>query len=130
MQLRRSGSPGVRWLTTPVASTRFHAPYSWPARAGKPSNARPRRPDRIEIRTGLWHQILRRPLERGSFCPRMRQTGAYQRGKSRAEEIRRPPLQHDISTLEKTRLVYFGETTLVTAKLRCPLLAKFKCPLL
>src|SRR5260221_6426167 len=130
MQLRRSGSPGVSWLTTRVASTRFHAPYSWPARAGKPSSARPHKSDRIEIRTGLWHQILRRPLERGELLPADAADRAYQRGKSRAEEIRRPPLQHDISTLEKTRLVYFGETTLVTAKLRCPLLAKFKCPLL
>ncbi len=58
MQLRRSGSPGVRWLTTPVASTRFHAPYCWPARAGKPSNVRPHRPDRIEIRTGLCIQFF------------------------------------------------------------------------
>jgi hypothetical protein len=29
---------------------------------------------------------------------------AYQRGKSTTEEIRRSPLQHDISTLEKARL--------------------------
>jgi hypothetical protein len=45
----------------------------------------------------------------GELLPRMRQI-AYQRGKSRAEEIRRPPLQHDISTFEKTCLVYVGET--------------------
>src|SRR3984957_17913270 len=99
MQLRRSGSPGVRWLTTPVASTRFHAPYSWPARAGKPSNARPHRLDRFEIRTGLCAKIFVGRSNGGASAADATDR-AYQRGKSRAEERRRPPLQHDISTLE------------------------------
>ncbi len=54
--------------TTPVASTRFHAPYCWPARAGKPSNARPHRPDRIEIRTGLCIKFFVGRSNGGSFC--------------------------------------------------------------
>src|SRR5580700_11910037 len=110
MQLRRSGSPGVRWLTTPVASTRFHAPYSWPARAGKPNNARPHRPDRIEIRTGLCIKFFVGRSNGGASAADAADR-AYQRGKSRADEIRRPPLQHDISALERTCLVYVGETT-------------------
>src|ERR1700678_36637 len=105
MQLRRSGSPGVRWLTTPVASTRFHAPYSWPAGAGKPSNARPHRPDRIEIRTGLCIKFFVGRSNGGASAADAADR-AYQRGKSRAEEITRPPLQHDISTLSDLR----GET--------------------
>src|SRR6266478_6612866 len=109
MQLRRSGSPGVRWLTTPVASTRFHAPYSWPARAGKPSKARPHRPDRIEIRTGRYIKFFVGRSNGGASAADAADR-AYQRGKSRAEEIRRTPLQHDISTLERTCLVYVGET--------------------
>ena len=72
MRRRRSGSPGVRWLTTPVASTRFHAPYCWPARAGKPNNARPHRPDRIEIRTGLCIKFFV-GRSNGELLPRMRQ---------------------------------------------------------
>src|SRR5713226_7669706 len=121
MRLRRSASRGVRWLITPVASTRFHAPYSWPARAGKPSNARPHRPDRIEIGTGLCIKFFVGRSNGGASAADAADR-AYQRGKSKAEEIRRPPLQHDISTLERTCLVYFGETEIVTAKLRCPLL--------
>ena len=87
-------------------------------KAGKPSHARPHRPDRIEIRTGLCIKLFVGRSNGGASAADAADR-AYQRGKSRAEEIRRPPLQHDISTLERTRLVYVGQTTLVGSKYKC-----------
>jgi hypothetical protein len=48
---------------------------------------------------GLRPRILRRPLEWGAPATDAADC-AYQRGKSRLEKIRRPPLQRDISALD------------------------------